>query len=287
MRSWITFLVLGTGIFLTGSCAFDPNTLSTDASLQEAIDDSAALKETDIKDDSSTTVSGAPSPSFTGWARTGWDIASTTKEVLSSEPAQGLATIKITRSITGTLKIASNWTQFTSTTLIGTKSFSMTKTRYATFEKKQNKWRLTSASYAVASSASPTVNITKVVIYNGSNSTTPVQTITADMMTNLNTLSSMLTLPNLQVLKAEVTVKADTGVTPLVYIHHAGRRGIMYDDATTGDATSGDKVYTAFFYVGAAEFKHLHFDVIDQATLNNPTDTAYNSVVWNVLFKAQ
>ncbi|MBL8993647.1 MAG: hypothetical protein JNM63_09920, partial [Spirochaetia bacterium] len=148
-------------------------------------------------------------------------------------------------------------------------------------------WSLTKASYAIASSTSPTVNITKVVIYNGSNSSTVVQTITADMMTNLNTLSSMLTLPNFTTLRAEVTVSANSGVTPLVYLHHAERRNIMYDDATTGDTTSGDKVYTTYFYVGGATFKHIHFDVIDQATINNPTDSSYNSVVWNVIFKKE
>ncbi|MBL8992727.1 MAG: hypothetical protein JNM63_05260, partial [Spirochaetia bacterium] len=142
MKSLSLILALLTAFFL-GSCAFDPNTLSSDATLQAAIDDSDALKETDIKDATSTTVSGAPSPNYTGWARSAWDIASTTKDVVSSDPGTGLATIKITRNITGTLKIATNWTNFVSGTLLGTKTFSMTKTRYATFEKKQNKWSLT------------------------------------------------------------------------------------------------------------------------------------------------
>lgn len=286
MKSLSLVLALLTAFFL-GSCAFDPNTLSSDKDLQAAIDDSDALKETDIKDATSTTVSGAPSPTYTGWARSSWEIASTTKDVVSSDPGSGLATIKITRNITGSLKIATNWTNFTTGTLLGTKSFSMTKTRYATFEKSRGKWSLTQASYAVASSASPTLNITKVVIYASSNSTTPIQTITADTMTNLNKLSTMLTLPNFTTLRAEVTVSANSGVTPLVYLHHAERRTIMYDDGTTGDTTSGDKVYSTYFYVGGATFKHIHFDAIDQATINNPSDTSYNSVVWNVIFKKE
>lgn len=273
---------------MLGSCAFDPNTLSTDPELQSLIDNSAALQETDIADSTTTSVNGAPSPTYTGWARTSWSIDTNTLTVVNHDAGAGTATIKITRTIKGVLKVSSNWSQFQAGGTLATKPFTMEKIRFANFEKKAGKWRLTGLSFATATSPSATVGITSVSVFNSTNGTTPLVTVDATKMTNIFTLDTLPALASSQLVKVTATVTANSGVTPLVYLHHGEKRILMHDDGVNGgDSVSGDKTYSCYAYAGSAAFKHFHIDTIDQATIDLTGNTNnYSSAIWNGVFKA-
>ncbi len=272
--------------FFVSSCAFDKNTLNSDEELFAVIKADTANNEDDIQD-STSTVASAPSPNHTGWARTAWDVASTTRENTDADAGAGIATMKVTKSITGTLKLATNWSAFQAGTLVGTKSFAMDKVRYFTAEKKLRVWRVTKVSYAIAASANPTVGIEKVTIYSSSNGTTVLQTIDSATMSKLFDRESLLDLPRNSYLRVEVKVtRTSTSVTPLAYIHHHGRRMVLYDDGTNGDTTSGDLTYSGVFYAGDRAIKHVHADVIDKAALDDTASTNnYSSVIWSAVFK--
>ncbi|MBN8216257.1 MAG: hypothetical protein J0L75_06420 [Spirochaetes bacterium] len=275
------------GLTLAG-CAFDPNTLPNDADLALALDASAVNQEADIVNDSATTVLGAPGPAYTGWARTEWSVATNRREVLDSDRAAGTATVRHTRSIAGTLKVASNWAAFVGGTNLGTKAFTMEKTRLLTAEKTGRTWKVTGASYAVATSPDPGLNLVEVKIYDASSGGNLVQTIDASAMTNVMKLGELRTLPNAATVRVEAKVSRALATTvPLVYLHHAGRRAILYDDGASGDSVAGDLVYTGVFLVGRAEYKQVHVDVIDQVSINDPSAANYRSVVWNLVFKGR
>jgi hypothetical protein len=271
------------------SCAFDPNTLGNDAELALALDADAANQEADIVNDSTTTVLGAPGPSYTGWARTEWRVATNRREVLSSEPASGLATVRHTRSIAGVLKIASNWSAFVGGSNLATKTFAMDKVRYLSAEKSGRTWKVTGLSYAVASSANAGVGISEVKVYDAASGGNLVQTIDAAAMATVMKKGEIKTLPDATTVRVEVKVtRASSSTVPLVYLHHAGRRAILFDDGTNGDSVAGDLTYVGTFWVGRSEYKQAHIDVIDQATINDLAATNnYSSVVWNLVFKGR
>lgn len=288
MKRFLSLTGVATALFFT-SCAFDPNTLGTDPELQAIIDNSTALAEDDMQESSATTVAGAPSPVNTGWARTSWSISSFTNVVLSSEAGSGAAVLRIDRTITGNLRIASNWNTFLSSGILANKPFTMSKSRQASFEKKAGKWKLTGLSFATAASPSSTVGLGSVSIYGSSNAATALVTVTGTTMTNLYHVDNLPSIASSQWVKVTATVTATSGVTPLVYLHHGNTRRIMHDDGVSGgDSVSGDLIYTGYTYVGTATMKHFHVDVLDAATLNNTSVTNnYSSTVWHFVLKAQ
>ena len=125
-------------------------------------------------------------------------------------------------------------------------------------------------------------------VFSSTNGTTPLVTVSASDMTNLYDTNTIQGLADRQWIRVEVTATADSGVTPLVYLHQGLWRVIMHDDGVHGGATvAGDKVYSAYLRIGAAAFKHVHLDALDAATLNNLTNVAnYSSVIWSPVFRS-
>jgi len=262
--------------------------VAKDADLTAAIENEDSLKEEDIADGKSTSalapgqtvVYYAPDPANKGWARTSWSVSSETRTVISTDEKAKTAQVKITRTISGSLQAASTWLNFKNDITVFKKNFTMTKTRYAEFtyddtvKDKSKRWKLSKLSPAAAESDAATVKISKVTIYSTADAATPL--LTLDDPTKLYTKADLPQLANNGTIRIDVTVSAPSGTVPLAFVHLAMFRIPL---ASTDNVTYSSKAIK----LGAASLKHLHFDVIDKATIDSET-AAYNSQVWHFVF---